>query len=468
MGATFPSPTRCLLPLPAALTLMHVPAWLAAQDVTAHQSQDQAAANTSQLALFRANPDGAPTPDIKLTDDLTLGRRFDVKAERSGNYDLDDTVDEDEFALSPDLFLSLSYQPRRNVEVFGSMALERELMLEAPRSSHGPLRLQVDELYVQLDDVLQLGGGDVSLQIGRQRFADDREWLYDERLDGVRLHYERDELTLELSVTRENDRDLLNDVAAGRTDNYLLYGYWESEEIDVGKLEIEDVLLGGYVLLRDGRAADEEDLQFLGLRTYGELIERFDYWLEAAYVRGTSANRANQIRGYGFDLGGTYRFDLPWRPSITIGYAVGSGDADPEDGTDRAFRQTGLQDNQDSIGKGVMSFRYYGTLLEPELSNLSITTLAFTVKPTEDSSIHLLYHGYRQQRAFDELRDTNLDADPNGDSRDIGSAIDLVFGVDFQRLSVELELGYFMPGAAFDADEDDPAFFMETEFKYRF
>ena len=168
----------------------------------------------------------------------------------------------------------------------------------------------------------------------------------------------------------------------------------------------------------------------------------------------------------GYDVGAIYDFDRPLRPSLIMGYAFGSGDGDPDDGIDRNFRQTGLHDNEHELD-GLADFRYYGVVLEPELSNLEILTVGLGVKPSERLSMHLLYHAYRQHQASPTLRDTNLDADPNGRDRNLGSAIDLVMGVELSRqLSVDVELGYFMPGGAFD--DDDNAFLAELDFKFEF
>ena len=50
-----------------------------------------------------------------------------------------------------------------------------------------------------------------------------------------------------------------------------------------------------------------------------------------------------------------------------MGWAWGSGDQEPQSGNNGTFRQTGFQDNNDKWS-GVTSFRYYGELVDPELS----------------------------------------------------------------------------------------------------
>ena len=66
---------------------------------------------------------------------------------------------------------------------------------------------------------------------------------------------------------------------------------------------------------------------------------------------------------------------------------------------DHAFRQTGIQDNNDKFG-GVTSFKYYGELLEPELSNLHILTAGIGRRFGRRMSLDLIYHNYRQDEAL--------------------------------------------------------------------
>ncbi len=440
-------------------------------DVAAQSTSDTGSQELQRINLRGSDRDAAPSPDIRLTDALTFGGRFDVKYELEGNYNLDEGTDEQEMVLLPELTFSLSYEPFDDFELFANLALAREYALDEPESENRPLRLQLEEFYVQFDDVLELAGGDVSIQAGRQRFDDPREWLFDERLDGVRAFYERDDFTLELAATRQNNRDLRNSSSRRPIDSYLIYGYQEFEDEEFELLgndyEIKELLVGGYAMVRNDPNSNGEDLTFLGVQLYGEL-ERLQHWLELSYVSGRGSDQQNRVRGYAFDVGGTYVSELPWGLAFTLGYAFGSGDADPQNGTDNNFRQTGMQDNQAYLADGVVPFRFYGTLLEPELSNLKIRTAGLSIKPRDGISVHLLYHDYQQHKALDELRDTNLDQDPNGENRDIGREIDLVLGLELSRVAVEIETGYFMPGAAFDDTSNDNAFFVEIDFQLRF
>ena len=97
-----------------------------------------------------------------------------------------------------------------------------------------------------------------------------------------------------------------------------------------------------------------------------------------------------------------------------------------------------LQDNNVHFG-GVDRFRLYGELLDPELSNLHIVTVALGLRILSKSSIEFLYHHYRQVRRADFLRDHDFKRDPNGLSRRIGDEWDLVIGIEeWEHVEVEL------------------------------
>lgn len=98
---------------------------------------------------------------------------------------------------------------------------------------------------------------------------------------------------------------------------------------------------------------------------------------------------------------------------------------------------------------------------------MSIFTAGIGIKPTEDSSVDLVYHYYLQHKASEDLRNVAIDADPTGRSRSLGSEIDLIIGYEeFEDIELALALGYFIPGDAFS--ESDNAFFARLEIQYNF
>jgi alginate production protein len=226
----------------------------------------------------------------------------------------------------------------------------------------------------------------------------------------------------------------------------------------------EETIITAYVVVRNDRTENDDSPRFFGLHSSGEIADNFDYWLELAQVRGQAG--PDRLRGFGFDVGLMYVVERDWEPSFAIGYAFGTGDDDPDDGVEERFRQTGFQENEGEFN-GVPSFHYYGELLDPELSNISILTLGTGLLPTEESSVDLVYHRYQQQTREADLS-TRVRADPDGGSRLLGDEVDLVAGFeDLHRFDLKLVLGYFMPGRAFPADSDN-SFLTITEIEYSF
>ncbi|MEX1000251.1 MAG: hypothetical protein WD000_09910 [Thermodesulfobacteriota bacterium] len=76
------------------------------------------------------------------------------------------------------------------------------------------------------------------------------------------------------------------------------------------------------------------------------------------------------------------------------------------------------------------------------------------INPTDGTSIDLVYHYYFQTEASDELRDSNLDVEPNGINKSLGNEIDLILGYEQkeEKLAIALSFGYFIPGSAFPDD----------------
>jgi alginate production protein len=227
-----------------------------------------------------------------------------------------------------------------------------------------------------------------------------------------------------------------------------------------------DLTVEAYVIARDDRDVDGRRPVFAGLRSWGEPVEDLDYWFELGYAGGRDGSK--HIQGWGVDLGATYEFQVGPRPALTLGFAFGTGDRNPDDGTDGAFRQTGLQDNEWNFG-GATDFKYYGEVLDPELSNLAILTAGVGIRPSDKFSLDLVYHYYLQHRASASLRNAGIDAEPSGRSRRLGSAIDLIVGLQeiWDHLDARLGVGYFLPGAAFP-ESSGGAWVVRAEVQFRF
>ncbi len=311
----------------------------------------------------------------------------------------------------------------------------------------------------------QIRGLPLSLQVGRMDFDEGREWFYDTSLDAVRLEWEEGPYSVEASFST-----LLGDPHFDVADrqNKILVARWRQESRTHHALYIIDII-------QDREEIDFSDLDslnespfFVGIQSHGRKMNGdLRYWFDGAYVSGVDG--FDKISAFGIDASVARRFsDLPWSPYLFGGWAWGSGDDDPDDGTNKDFRQTGYEDNN-SRYFGVASYRYLGVVMRPELSNLSIVTIGAGVRPRKNASIDLVFHTYNQVEASSVIRRSRLRTPPDGIHRDLGTELDLVFGMTKIRddFDVELEVGYFRPGPAFDL-EADPAWFTSLQLEYNF
>lgn len=385
---------------------------------------------------------------IRLSDSLTLGLLMEAKSSRLDNLNLDSRLDADRSDQELSLRAELTWRPFDDFYVLGGARQSIRWRDDEEQSRDELVRLPLVELYGYWTDVFGLP---VDLQVGLQDFDEPREWLWDENLDAVRAIWKSADTRLELAAaTKLHD----GSPRAEATDTFIAYLYRES----AGRL------LGAYVVDTRTNLNGDDFPVHMGARMLGEWLPDNDIWAELAFVRGYRDDI--DIRGWGFDLGTSWSpsFADPWY--FNAGYAFGSGDDDPGDGVDHSFRQTGLHDNNDKFG-GVTSYKYYGEVLEPELSNMSILTLGFGRRFARRHSIDLAYHEYRQDEPANRLRSSQLDMRPNGLDTDLGRGLDLVFGSRLaEGFDLELVLGTFEPGDAFDGG--DRAYLGSLQLRMRF
>ena len=148
------------------------------------------------------DPDAPPDTPYRLAPYLTFGAEIEFTHEYRKNLGLDDRPDNDASLFEPELSLAFSFDPDPRFQAFLNVAVSREFVwkIEADRAKPSEdVSFTIQEAFVWLR---ALPGG-LSLQLGRQRFEDERQWLYDEELDAVRVRYERGALAVELSAGRD-------------------------------------------------------------------------------------------------------------------------------------------------------------------------------------------------------------------------------------------------------------------------
>lgn len=391
-----------------------------------------------------------PFEQLRLGELMTVGGEVQYEVEWRDNHDLRDSRNADRLVHEPSLKLELTMDI--SPQVFGFFQLQGKqdiIHFDQEKDRESDHRGRLNEGFFLFEDIPMPG---LALQLGRQDFDHGREWVYDDELDAARLYANLHPALLELSVsTVLSDTDPEED---GIT-NYIA-------ALEVEPIEEQELL--AYFVHRKGGTRVDLSRNHVGLSGEGD-IEDFSWWLDVGVSFGREDGRS--FAGWGADAAVMYELeDLPWEPYIYSGFAWGSGDDDPFDGSDGNFRQTGLNDNNDRFG-GVTSFRYLGELVRPELSNLMVFTAGFGFRPLPETSLDFLYHHYRQVEAAPFMRDTRLRLDPSGASKDMGNELDFVLGLEsFYPVEVELVFAYFHPGAAFRSEDDAWFATMQVEFNF--
>jgi hypothetical protein len=442
-------------------------------------------------------------PDVQLTlrvfnRPLTIGGELSTKLQYRKDFALEDGAQDDLLRLNQRLEVELFYRLAPKLDIFleGKVHYRNDLYAEdgIREETWGVDRGEMWLFWHHLFDT------PLSFQVGRQSFEDKREWWWDADLDALRFHYDQGRVQAELSVALEVATDtseihqidpeeqgvlrLLTQVVWPWSKKHHLAGFCLYQH-DLSKRQRD-----GEIVERDRRDPTDANLVWFGVRAMGRWrtngLGALQYWLDAAGVIGheevvgfdrtddgrqivdASEGNEQQVRGWALDLGASWKIPLPLRPAFTIGFAVGSGDRTPNQGRDHAFRQTGLQEN-DSRFHGVNSFNYYGELLQPELSNLQIWTLALGLPMWRNSSIEVVYHHYRQIEPNDFLRDAKIDADPEGNRRHIGQEWNLIVGVEeWKHWEIEWIGALFRAGSAYGNLSGALAYQLTLQIDYNF
>ncbi|NOT13765.1 MAG: alginate export family protein [Methylococcaceae bacterium] len=404
------------------------------------------------------DPNAPPKPSIRIAPYLTLGGQASIESKTERNFGVSGDPDDDFSYFESYLSLAFLFDPNKHIQIYANPIIRKRVAFEEPQNKIQDPQLEMNLAYLGLSKFI----GNTSLYVGRQRFKDPRRWLFGENLDAAKLAYQNDKFSMEFSASRKNkfEFDFLNkdplDSGAKFINYYSYLKYEVNKKTDIGF----------FVLYQDDQSiTDQHPIQF-GIQSEGEIIKHLDYWVQGALVRGT--DKFKKIRGEAIDVGFTYQFDTRLKPSITLGYAYGSGDKNSNDDVDTAFRQSGFQDNEDKFN-GVTRLQYYGEILNPRLSNLMIFTSGIGIRPSQRSSVDVVYHYISQVYASDRISGDDLNTNPTGLNSDIGSELDLVAGYqEIKNINTKFVLGYFWPGRAFPETASDGAFLAKLQARYSF
>jgi len=344
--------------------------------------------------------------------------------------------------------------------------------------------LERGEMWLYSEDIL---GSDVSFDVGRLDFEDDRRWWWDEELDAARVIWEPTENTeLAVAVAYElgssrSDHSFV-DPEHERVLRFITEFSWdfaEEHSFQLFALRQSDHSpreQPGETVSHEREDEFDARLTWLGARQTGVLeLPRgglLGYWLDTGFVFGRETtldfgDRENgrvpvderttrDVRAWGFDAGLSWLLPLDCEPRLFAGYAFGSGDdLDGNEAHDGNYRQSGVQANEAGFG-GVERFPSYGLLLQPELSNLHVVTAGAGISLFRSSSLDLVYHRYHQDRASEELRDSLLEIELDGRHRSLGWGVDLVLAVEeWERFEFDVALAVLRTGQAFELGARD-------------
>ncbi len=409
-------------------------------------------------------------------DGLSLGDDPDIERRDEIDYEIE---------------LDLEYQVDDRLYLFFTGALIDETESVEPRGEED----EVSGLERKQIGVGLLFGDEVGseLKLGRMEFESASDWWiwWDEELDAVRLESDYRSLEGSLAFAQEQAREstgadfidpefdgvgrVIANLAWEFSPGHSLGWYYldqddDSRGFDVGefaradRLDEEDADLTWSGLSYFGEfAADalgDIDIEWHYARVSGdETVYEFDDPDPATGLAEVVERERGDVRGsaHGLLLGFSPAGLDDWR--FVLGRARASGDGNPDDARDKAYRQNGLQGDADAFGE----------LYRPELSNIEVDLVGIEWRLDERVALALLRYDYRQRKLADEMREVALEVDPDGSSRDLGSEIDLVLTITaYDGLEVVVTAAEFDAGKAYSVYPDDSARYINFELVYEF
>lgn len=350
----------------------------------------------------------------------------------------------------------------------------------------------------------------LSAKLGRQRFSEPVGLWWNRDFDAVRLSYNTTLLNSFIAAGqnmggyrttkddfRNDDEDLLR--VMGETSWQWRYGHFIE-----GRFSYLNDHSGrnaaGSLFDANNRDSSDARLAWAGIRSHGLLrgyaaLDGIAYRLDLMGVAGTEDTESTaaapggmrsvtgyserDVRGWAFDS--SLRVPLPTalKADFIAGYAFGSGDDNPNSGTDNAFRQTGLDSNSSRLGFSNAAVHNFGSVLRPDLSNIHILTAGLSAPLFTASDITGIYHYYHLDEKATGLLTSGIRAPLNNRDRELGHGLDLVlssnltdeFGLDTGAvgpLTFKATAGAFRAGDAYGAADDEWSSRGYIEFQLRF
>lgn len=238
-----------------------------------------------------------------------------------------------------------------------------------------PEEVWLYEAYFQIENFM---GSPWQVKIGRQEMGSygremligDADFESGNKYDAVKFNYQREKFHADFwwGEVQRNER---------ATHFFGVY----TTSYPYPKLVFDGYLL--YNLERQSRPREERFT--LGIRIERKPTNNLTFNAETAFQFGN--NYEKKIRSYALETEAKYIFPKRWNPILSLGYALASGDNDPEDNIDRTFDPL-FQDNHPRFGSADFFF----------LENLSIFTSSLTLQMTKNIKygVNLLWAWVRE------------------------------------------------------------------------
>jgi hypothetical protein len=188
----------------------------------------------------------------------------------------------------------------------------------------------------------------------------------------------------------------------------------------------------------------------MGVRAEGNLyytLPSLGYWIDISHVNGTLNENflEKSISGRAWDIGAHYKFANN-QDSFALSYAYGSGGSSE-------YREPTLTNNRSDYLSKSLSFRYYGSFFNPELTNIKIASLYYVHKfdiPGRTAVVAL--HNYKQVEASaSQYIASSYTVAPNGYDANLGNELDLILGQYMKgQYNWRFVLAYFLGGSAYN------------------
>lgn len=354
----------------------------------------------------------------------------------------------------------------------------------------------------------------LSLEVGRQRFREERSNWWNDDLDAIRLSYDTTLSSAFLAIGQNFSKYRIgtdNNLEKDEQDRLRLFGEASYQYAPQHSAQLRFLYENDYskkLSINDFVSTNDRDdidhnLFWSGIRATGDLtaptylnIKRLSYHSDIMSLMGTenatstTRTSANDVRrvnavndrdvmAWAFDGRLEAQFDHINSPTLILGYSYASGDDGR--GTNTAFRQTGLESNTSLFpeDRATSSLRQYGEVLRPELSNLHILNIGMNFPLFNEGDLNFHYYSYWRDNTSTGLLSNGIDNNLTGNGYHIGQAFDIsanypldyFFKDRFSKISgsqLRLKMGSFYSGEAYGANQNELALKTTAEVSVKF